>query len=156
MQLGDGAETRPGRAVGIDLGTRRIGIAVTDSDRTVALPRCTVLRTTDHEADRQKLVELVVEEGATVVVVGLPLSLDGSRGPAAVGAVEEAEALRSMFEERGIELELFDERLSTVSAHQSLARAGTSERGRREIVDQAAAAIMLTGWIEARRSGPRR
>jgi putative holliday junction resolvase len=156
LQLSDTAEDRPGRAVGIDLGTRRIGIAVTDSDQTVALPRCTIHRTADREADRRKLVDLAVEEEAVVVVVGLPLSLDGSRGPAAIGAVEEADALRSMFEERGIELELFDERLTTVTAHQSLAQAGTSERGRREIVDQAAAAVMLTGWLEARRSGPRR
>jgi putative Holliday junction resolvase len=155
LQLSE-AEDRPGRAVGIDLGTRRIGIAVTDSDRTVALPRCTVVRTADQAADRKKLVDLVVEEGATMVVVGLPLSLDGSRGPAAVGAADEADALRPMFEERGIVLELFDERLTTVSAHQSLARAGTSERSRRQIVDQTAAAIMLTGWIETRRSGPRR
>jgi putative Holliday junction resolvase len=156
LQLSDDTEERPGRAVGIDLGTRRIGIAVTDSDRTVALPRCTVIRTADREADRKKLVDLVVEEEANVVVVGLPLSLDGSRGPAAREAADEADALRPMFEERGIGLELFDERLTTVSAHQSLARAGTSERSRREIIDQAAAAIMLTGWIEARRSGPRR
>jgi putative Holliday junction resolvase len=151
-----GGVTRPGRAVGVDLGTRRIGIAVSDSARTIALPRCTLVRTADRDADRKKLVELVLEEEATVVVVGLPLSLDGSRGPAAVGAAEEAEALRSLFEERHIDVELFDERLTTVSAHQSLATAGTSERSRREIVDQAAAAIMLTGWIEARRSGPRR
>lgn len=140
----------------MDLGTRRIGIAVTDSGQTIALPRGTLVRTADPGADREKLVDLVVEEEATVVVVGLPLSLDGSRGPAAVRAAEEADALRPMLQERGIELELFDERLTTVSAHQSLATAGTSERSRRAIVDQAAAAIILTGWIEARRSSPGR
>ena len=62
-----------------------------------------------------------------VVVVGLPLSLDGSRGPAAVSAAEEAEALRAVLEEHGVGVELFDERLTTVTAHQALAAGGARE-----------------------------
>jgi putative Holliday junction resolvase len=140
--------TRRGRVVGIDLGTRRIGIAVSDSARTMALPRTTLNRTGDVDADRSALVRLIVEEGATTVVVGLPLSLDGSRGRAALDAVAEAEALGSLLEAHAVDVELFDERLTTVTAHQVLAVDGTGERARRKVVDQAAAAVMLGAWLD--------
>jgi putative Holliday junction resolvase len=97
---------------------------------------------------------MAVDDGVVVVVVGLPLSLDGSRGRAAMAAVEEAAVLRGLLEPRGIEVELFDERLTTVTAHQALAAGGADERGRRQIVDQAAAAVMLSAWLES--SGARR
>jgi putative Holliday junction resolvase len=147
---------RPGRALGIDLGTRRIGIAVSDSAGTMAMPRATLYRTRDLEGDRRRLVELIVAEEATMVVVGLPLSLDGSHGRAAQSASDEADALRAMleghrFDGRQVEVELFDERLTTVSAHQALAAGGTRERDRRDIVDQAAATVMLSAWLETRR-----
>ena len=144
---------RRGRAVGVDLGSRRIGIAVSDSGGTVALPRTTLVRSGDADGDRRRLVELIVEEEAVVVVVGLPLSLDGSRGSAAVDAADEAAALSVQLEDRGIAVELFDERLTTVTAHQKLAAGGTSERGRRDVVDQVAAAVMLAAWLESTGSG---
>jgi putative Holliday junction resolvase len=147
------APTRRGRAVGIDLGSRRIGIAVTDSAGTMALPRTTLRRTRDAEGDRRRLIELILDEEAVVVVVGLPLSLDGSRGRAAMAAVEEASVLRELLEGRNVEVELFDERLTTVSAHQALAAGGTKERDRRHIVDQAAAAVMLAAWLESAGGG---
>ncbi len=150
-----GGVLRRGRAVGIDLGTRRIGIAVSDSAGTMAMPRATLYRTADAEGDRRRLVELVVEEEAVVVVVGLPLSLDGSHGRAAQSASDEAAALRAMLEEHGVDVELFDERLTTVTAHQALAEGGTRSRERRRVVDQAAAAVMLTAWLEARSGGGR-
>jgi putative Holliday junction resolvase len=148
------APPRRGRALGVDLGSRRIGIAVTDSAGTMALPRTTLVRTADIEGDRRRLVEMAVDDGVVVVVVGLPLSLDGSRGRAAMAAVEEAAVLRGLLERRGIEVELFDERLTTVTAHQALAAGGADERGRRQVVDQAAAAVMLSAWLES--SGARR
>ncbi|HEV3131220.1 MAG TPA: Holliday junction resolvase RuvX [Acidimicrobiales bacterium] len=148
------APPRRGRALGVDLGSRRIGIAVTDSAGTMALPRTTLVRTADIEGDRRRLVEMAVDDGVVVVVVGLPLSLDGSRGRAAMAAVEEAAVLRGLLEPRGIEVELFDERLTTVTAHQALAAGGADERGRRQVVDQAAAAVMLSAWLES--SGARR
>ena len=145
-----GSALRRGRALGIDLGSRRIGIAVSDSAGSMALPRTTLFRTGDAEADRRRLVDLILEEEAVVVVIGLPLSLDGSHGPAATSASEEAASLRVMLEGHDVEVELFDERLTTVTAHQVLAEGGTRARGRREIVDQAAAAVMLTAWLETR------
>lgn len=139
--------------MGVDLGSRRIGIAVSDSAGTVALPRGTIVRTGDPERDRSALVDVVLEENAVVVVVGLPLSLDGTRGPAAMAAVDEADALSCALEEHGIQVELFDERLTTVSAHQALAAGGTKERDRRRMIDQTAAAVLLSAWLES--PGPR-
>ena len=145
---------RRGRAVGIDLGSRRIGIAVTDSAGTMALPRTTVVRTGDTERDRRTLVDLILEEEAVVVVVGLPLSLDGTRGRAATDAAAEAEALGSVLAPHRVDVELFDERLTTVTAHQSLAAGGADGRKRRGIVDQSAAAVMLSAWLDSARGGP--
>jgi len=141
----------PGRAVGIDLGTRRIGVAVSDSSGTLASPRTTVVRTGDDERDRAALVELALEEGAAVVVVGLPLSLDGRHGPAATAAEREAEALGSALAPHGVGVELFDERLTTVTAHQVLAEGGRGSRARRGVVDRSAAAVLLQSWLDARR-----
>ncbi len=141
--------TRRGRAVGIDLGSRRIGVAVSDSARTMALPRTTVMRSGDTDADRRKLIQLILDEEATVVVVGLPLSLDGTRGRAADEAADEAAAIGRLLGPHAIEVELFDERLTTVSAHQALSATGARERARRKVVDQAAAAVMLGAWLEA-------
>ena len=142
---------RRGRAIGIDLGSRRIGIAISDSAGTVAVPRGTLVRSGDMARDRRDLVALIREEEAVVVVIGLPLSLDGSHGPAATAAVAEAEELRRLLAQHGIDVELFDERLTTVTAHQGLAAGGTRERKRRNIIDQAAAAVMLSAWLESSR-----
>ncbi len=143
---------RPGRAVGVDLGSKRIGIAVSDSAGTLATPRGTLVRTGDAERDRRALVDLVVDEEAVVVVVGHPLSLDGSRGPAARAAEDEAMALTPLLEAHGVAVELFDERLTTVSAHQALRAGGTKGRNQRAVVDQTAAAVMLMAWLDGRRA----
>jgi putative Holliday junction resolvase len=146
------APGRPGRAVGVDLGARRIGIAASDSGGTLATPRGTIVRTGDAARDRRALVDLVVEEEAVVVVIGHPLSLDGSRGPAAVAAEAEAEALGALLEGLGVTVELFDERLTTVSAHQALRAGGIKGRNQRAVVDQTAAAVMLMAWLDGRRA----
>ncbi|HWD51992.1 MAG TPA: Holliday junction resolvase RuvX [Acidimicrobiales bacterium] len=140
-----------GRAVGIDLGSRRIGVAVSNSGRTLASPRSTVERTGDRERDRRALIDLVMEVEARVVVVGLPLSLDGSRGTAAVEAEAEADALRSRLQPQGVAVELFDERLTTVTAHQSLAAGGRRSKARRKVIDRSAATVLLQAWLEAQR-----
>jgi putative holliday junction resolvase len=135
----------------VDLGARRIGIAVSDSAGTLATPRGTIVRSGDPERDRRSLVDLVREEEATIVVVGHPLSLDGTRGPAAVAAEDEAEALAGLLEPEGVRVELFDERLTTVSAHQALTAGGTRGRDQRAVVDQTAAAVLLMAWLDGRR-----
>jgi len=127
---------------------------VTDSARTMALPRTTLTRTGDRERDRRALVELVLEEEASLVVVGLPLSLDGSHGRAAVEASDEAGELRSLLLPHAIDVELFDERLTTVTAHQALTAGGAGGRARREVVDKAAATVMLGAWLESAGATP--
>lgn len=146
--VGGGDRSARRRAVGIDLGSRRIGVAVTDTAGTMALPRSVLVRSGDVDRDRQALVDLTLEVGADVVVVGHPLSLGGSRGPAARAVEVEAEALRVALDAHGVELELFDERLTTVTADRELAAAGVSSKRRRSVVDRSAAAVLLAAWLE--------
>ncbi len=146
--MSDRGPARPGRAIGIDLGSRRIGIAVSDSEGRVALPRGVVERSGDAARDRRALVELAVEERAVVVVVGLPRSMDGRDGPAAQAALAEADALATELVVHGVAVELFDERLTTVSAQRALVDAGGSSRQRRKRIDETAAAVMLSAWLD--------
>jgi putative Holliday junction resolvase len=137
------------RVVGLDLGERRIGVAV--SAGSLAVPHGTVQRSGDPEADRATVVRLVQELGGERVVVGLPLSLDGSRGPAAHQA--EAEAAR-LAEELALPVELADERLTTVTATRSLRSAGLRGRAQRQVVDQVAATVLLQAWLDRRTGDP--
>ena len=136
------------RVVGLDLGTRRIGVAVSDSGGVLATPSATIERSGDADADRARIAEVVRELEAKAVIVGLPLSLDGSTGPAAAAALTEAEALRLVLD---VPVECHDERLSTVSANRSLAASGVKSRGRRKVVDQVAATVLLQSWLDSRR-----
>jgi putative Holliday junction resolvase len=139
-----------GRAAGIDLGARRIGVAVSDSGRRLASPRTTVVRTGDSQRDRQALVDVLVEAEVTVAVVGHPLSLDGARRTAAQAAEAEAGELRQLLVPHHIEVELFDERLTTVTAHQALAAGGKVAKARRDVIDRSSAAVLLQAWLDGR------
>lgn len=136
-----------GRALGLDLGSRRIGVAISDTDRTVATP-IEVIDARDRPRARREIADLVTEWEADVVVVGLPLSLDGSDGPAARQARLEAERLAEVV---GVPVELHDERLTTVTAHQTLKELDMDAAARRRVVDQVAAAVILQSWLEAPR-----
>jgi putative Holliday junction resolvase len=135
------------RALGLDLGTKRIGVAVSDRSGTVAGPLTVLARTGDEGRDHARIRALVVEEEAELVVVGLPLSMDGSIGRAASAAAAEVERLASVV---GVPVETYDERLSTVSAHRTLSEAGLDGRARRKVVDKVAAAVILQGWLDRR------
>jgi putative Holliday junction resolvase len=78
-----GESARSGKTIGIDLGAKRIGVALSDSNGTMAFPLATVERSGDDSADRSRLIDLVEESGSRTVVVGLPLTLRGTQGPAA-------------------------------------------------------------------------
>jgi putative Holliday junction resolvase len=134
------------RVLALDLGSVRIGVAVSDPTGTLASPYDTVVRSGDQERDHRRIAELVEEVGAERVVVGLPLSLDGSVGPAAQLVLDEVAPLEERLAPRPVEV--FDERFTTVTAHQLLADGGTRSRGRRKVVDQAAAAVLLQAWLE--------
>ncbi len=137
--------------VGVDLGERRIGVAVSDGTGTLASPRCTIERTGaggDGDGHWRKLAAIVDEVGARLVVVGLPLSLNGRRGPAARAAQADADALAEVLAPSGVAVDTFDERFTTVSAARSLADAGRRGRARRARIDEAAAAVMLQAWLD--------
>ncbi len=134
------------RALGVDLGERRIGLALSDPSRTVASPFEVLRRSGDAAADRRAIVAVAREEGANVIVVGLPLSLSGRAGPAAQAALAEVEAIRAVAGD--IELVVHDERLTTVTAERALNEARMRREARRRIVDKVAAAVMLQSWLE--------
>jgi putative Holliday junction resolvase len=134
------------RVVGIDLGTRRIGVAVSDSGGTVATPHAVIERSGDAGADRVAIGAVARDLGAEKLVVGLPLSLDGSTGPAATRAEEEARALATA---TGLLVELHDERLTTAAAIRSPRE--SARKGRRRVVDDSAAALILQSWLDADR-----
>jgi len=136
------------RVVGVDLGARRIGVAVSDATGTLASPHAVLERSGDPAADHRRLAEVVAEVGGERVVVGLPLSLGGGAGPAARAAADEAVALAEVV---GVPVETFDERLTTVSAERALRAAGTRARDQRRVIDKAAAAVMLQAWLDGGR-----
>lgn len=136
------------RALGIDLGAKRIGVAVSDAAGTVATPIEVVPRCGDRRRDHQRLLALAEEWEAEVLVVGLPLSLDGSVGPAAAGVLDEVAALRDL---STLPVDTYDERLTTVTAERALREMALDARARRKVVDQVAAAVLLQGWLDARR-----
>ena len=138
-----------GRAVAVDLGTRRIGVAVSNSEGTMAFPRPMIERSGDPAADRRAVAALVADEAASVLVVGLPLSLDGRHGPAAKAASAEAAELAEVLAGSGVAVETFDERLTTVSASAALSGAGVRARDQRGSVDSAAATVLLQTWLDA-------
>jgi putative Holliday junction resolvase len=133
------------RALGIDLGERRIGIAV--SSGSVASPVETVQRSGDRARDHRRILELADEWETDVLVVGLPLSLDGSVGPAAVAVLAEVEELRAG---TSIAVETYDERFTTVTAERQLRELGVPGRDRRRMIDQVAAAVFLQAWLDGR------
>lgn len=135
------------RALGVDLGSRRIGVAVSDSEGRLATPYEVLERTRDLPADRRRLVELARDAEVDVVVVGVPYSLDGSEGPAARRARAEIAELRRVMP---VPVETYDERLSTVTAHRSLQELDLDAATRRRIVDKVAASVILQAWLDHR------
>jgi putative Holliday junction resolvase len=137
-----------GPVLGLDLGDARIGVAVSDPDRRLAVPVGTV-HVGQPPGELFAVAALARERGATLVVIGLPLSLRGERGEPAAHAESFAEALRGVVD---VPIELHDERLSTVEAERALAAAGTRGRERRHVVDASAAAVILQAWLDGQRS----
>ncbi len=120
----------------------------------MATPYSTIQRSGDMNADRARVAEIVAEVEAGLVVVGLPLSLDGSEGPAARAALDEAGALRAVLD---VPVECHDERLTSVAANRSLTEAGVTGRRRQKArragaVDQTAAAVLLQSWLNGHRN----
>jgi putative Holliday junction resolvase len=135
------------RALGIDLGSKRIGVAVSDRSGTIASPLTVVQRSGNVKLDHQRLAALALEEEAEIVVVGLPLNMNGSLGPAAQAAIAEAKALSTVVT---VPVQTFDERRTTVAADAVLMEFKMKAPARRRIIDKVAAAVMLQYWLDAR------
>lgn len=135
------------RAIGVDLGTKRIGIALAPSDASVAVPYEVLERSRDRDQDHSALAGMVADVGAEVVVVGLPTSLDGTDGPAAIAAQAEAAEIAAALGP-DVRVELHDERYTTVTAQQMLAAAGVRGPAQREVIDKVAAAVILQSWLD--------
>jgi putative holliday junction resolvase len=135
-----------GRVVAIDLGSKRIGVASSDTTRTLASPYEVVERRGDHGADHRALRAIVEELEAELLVVGLPISLNGSEGAAARLIRSEVAELEAAMP---VPVEVFDERFTTVTAHQALIGNNMRAKARRAVVDKVAAAVLLQTWLDA-------
>lgn len=138
-----------GRVLGFDPGSARIGVAISDTHQRVSSALGMVPRSGDVVADRRALALMVAEEDAVGVVVGLPLSLDGSVGPAAQGVLDEIDELVAVI---GVPVDTVDERFTTVAANRALRAGGRRGPKARERVDSVAATLLLQSWLDGRAS----
>jgi putative Holliday junction resolvase len=134
------------RIIGLDLGSKRIGVALSNSDLTVATPYEVIYRTGKVEQDHRAILKIVDEWEIERIIVGLPLSLDGTLGPSAKLINDEIEALKGMTD---VCIETFDERFTTVTAEQILVEQSIRREKRKSLVDMVAASIILQGWIDS-------
>ena len=133
------------RALGLDLGTKRIGVAVSDSEGLLATPIEVIFRQKDARKDYLAVVELVKEWEVNIVVVGMPYSLEGQEGPMAQKTLEEVKSLSDILP---VPVVTYDERLTTVTAERSLREQGVSSKEGRKVIDQLAAAVLLQAWLD--------
>lgn len=146
----DQALERPlsGRILGLDVGDRRVGVAISDELGLTAQPVLTLVRK-NRRQDLGSLARLVRKYGCTQLVVGNPLYMSGDVSPQALKAQDFAHALQA---HTGVQLTLWDERLSTTEAHRHLDAAGRVPGDRRAVIDQVAAVLILQSFLDSRRS----
>ena len=138
----------PGRIMALDVGGRRIGVALSDTTRVLAVP-LTTLRAEPRQRAIGEIVELVARHEVAEVVVGLPLTLRGEIGPQAKLIQAFAEELQAALV---VPVHLFDERLTTVAAERLMQELGIKPERRRERIDEVAASIILQDFLDSRRS----
>jgi putative holliday junction resolvase len=138
-----------GRVIGVDVGSVRVGVALSDPTGTLASPLETLRRAKDG-ADLDALAALVVEHEVAEVVVGEPRHLSGASGASAEDAAAYAQALADRIAD--VPVHMIDERLSTVTAASALRASGVDSRRQRPVIDQAAAVVILQSYLDARQS----
>lgn len=138
------------RALGIDVGSVRIGLALSDPLGFSAQP-LEVLRRTSVERDLKALRELIAKHEVDTLVIGLPYNMNGTEGPAAQAAREFARLLEPL----GLPIEFADERASTMIAEQALLEGDVRRDKRKDIRDKVAAAVILQSWLDQRARSPR-
>lgn len=129
---------------GLDLGTKTIGIAISDLGLTLATPR-EVLRRTKFTKDADRLLELLSEEKVGACIIGLPVNMDGSEGPRAQAT---RAFVRNLEPKTDLGFAFWDERLSTVAAERALLEMDVSRKKRADRIDSAAAAFILQGALD--------
>ena len=132
--------------MGLDYGERRIGVALSDPLGLTAQPLSTLERTASLDADLAALAALAKEHAATRFVLGLPLGLDGTRGERVRVVEKFAQRLGRI---AGLPVEYWDERLTSVQAERALLEADLSRKRRRQVIDRAAAVLILQSWLDA-------
>lgn len=137
----------PGRALGLDVGSKTIGLAISDPLGLFASPVETLKRS-GRAADVRAVLAVARTRGATTLVVGLPQRTDGTEGPSAVESRRMAAALLEA--EPSLAVEFVDERFTTVSAERALRESGVKGTRRRAVVDQVAAHFILQQWLDSR------
>lgn len=135
------------RVLGLDVGSKTIGVAVSDELGLFAHPRATLARV-GTRGDVVAVGDWVEREGAERIVVGLPLTLEGEIGPRAKRVLVFVEALRARLP---VPVETWDERFSTAAVERTLIEADLSRKKRKEVIDRGAAAFILQGWLDAQR-----
>ena len=135
---------RAGALMGLDFGTKTIGISVSDGLRRVATPLSTVKRT-KFTKDAEALLAVVADRGIAGIVLGLPRNMDGSEGPRCQSTRSFARNLSGLTD---LPIAYWDERLSTVAAERALLEADTSRRRRAEVIDHVAAGVILQGMLD--------
>ncbi|MCL4544983.1 MAG: Holliday junction resolvase RuvX [Chloroflexi bacterium] len=141
-----------GRILALDVGQRRIGLALSDPSHTIASPLGFLTRS-NTETDAEELRRLMTEHGVEQIIVGLPLRLSGERGVQAILTERWVASVEQLLQ---LSMQRVDERLTTIEAHRSLEALGLSERQRRTRVDAAAAALLLQTYLDGRASQKRR
>ncbi|WP_019807637.1 Holliday junction resolvase RuvX [Saccharomonospora halophila] len=141
----------PGRRLAVDVGSVRVGVALSDPAGILATPLVTLTRDAETDTDLDELARLVAENEVVEVIVGLPRTLADRHGSAAAIATEYARRLTGRLDPVGVRMA--DERLSTVTASRMLSQRGVKGRRQRRVVDQAAAVEILQGWLDARAAG---
>jgi len=137
------------RALGLDVGSKTIGVALTDEAAIAAHP-LTVLKRVGHSGDSARIAALVAEHGVTDLVVGIPYELSGREGHRARRVRELWTALRAALGDR-VAYHEQDERFTTAEAERVLLAADVSRARRRQVIDQQAAALILQAWLDGRR-----
>ncbi|GGL57726.1 Holliday junction resolvase RuvX [Wenxinia marina] len=135
---------RTGALAGLDLGTKTIGVAVSDGLRSMASPLETIRRT-KFGADAAAILKIAQGRGLAGIVLGLPLNMDGSEGPRVQSTRAFALNLSRLTD---LPIAFWDERLSTVAAERALLEADTSRKRRAEVIDHVAASVILQGMLD--------
>ncbi|MBU9720665.1 MULTISPECIES: Holliday junction resolvase RuvX [Bacillaceae] len=133
------------KVLGLDVGTKTIGVAVSDAFGWTAQGLETIKRGHNEEKDFERLQEIIKEHEISTIVVGLPKNMNGTIGPSGELCQEFAEKLNNI---TNIKVDLWDERLTTVAAERMLVSADVSRKKRKKVIDKMAAVMILQGYLD--------